>query len=66
MLEGKKLGKYVHLNNRIGVVISTSGGDEEVVKDIAMHIAAMKPINISPDEVSSDLIAKEKEIWRNF
>mgnify|MGYP001610949535 FL=1 len=66
VLEGKKLGKYVHLNNRIGVVISTSGGDEEVVKDIAMHIAAMKPINISPDEVSSDLIAKEKEIWREL
>ncbi|MFA4814540.1 MAG: translation elongation factor Ts [Candidatus Gracilibacteria bacterium] len=64
VVEGKKLGKYVHLNNRIGVVISTSGGDDELVKDLAMHIAAMRPMNISPDEVSSDLVAKEKEIWR--
>lgn len=64
VVEGKKLGKYVHLNNRIGVVISTSGGDDEVVKDIAMHIAAMKPTNLSPDEVAAELIEKEKEIWR--
>lgn len=66
VVEGKKLGKYVHLNNRIGVVISTTGGDEEVVKDIAMHIAAMKPTNISPDQVSAELIEKEKEIWREL
>ena len=65
VVEGKKLGKYIHLNNRIGVVISTSGGDDELVKDIAMHIAAMRPTNLSPDEVSADLIEKEKEIWRD-
>jgi elongation factor Ts len=65
VVTGKKLGKYVHLNNRIGVVISTSGGDDELVKDIAMHIAAMKPMNLSPDEISADLVAKEKEIWRD-
>lgn len=64
VVTGKKLGKYVHLNNRIGVVISTSGGDDEMVKDLAMHIAAMSPMNISPDEVSADLITKEKEIWK--
>ena len=58
VVTGKKLGKYVHLNNRIGVVISTSGGDDELVKDIAMHIAAMKPMNLSPDEISADLVAK--------
>lgn len=63
VVSGKKLGKYVHLNRRIGVVISTTGGDDEIVKDIAMHIAAMKPMNLSPDEISADLVAKEKEIW---
>ncbi len=64
VLSGKKLGRYVHMNNRIGVVISTTGGDDEVVKDIAMHIAAMKPMNLSPDDISAELVAKEKEIWR--
>ncbi len=64
VVTGKKLGRYVHMNNRIGVVISTSGGDDELVRDIAMHIAAMKPMNLSPDEISAALVAKEKEIWR--
>lgn len=63
VVEGKKLGKYVHLNNRIGVVISTSGGDDELVKDLAMHIAAMQPSTISPEEISNELVEKEKEIW---
>ena len=64
VVSAKKLGEYVHLNNRIGVMISTSGGEDEMVKDLAMHIAAMNPMNISPNEVSADLIAKEKEIWK--
>lgn len=66
VIQGKKLGKYVHLNNRIGVVIATSGGNDELVKDIAMHIAAMKPTNLSPDQVSSVWVEKEKEIWREL
>ena len=65
VVSGKKLGQYVHLNNRIGVMISTSGGEDEMMKDLAMHIAAMNPQNISPDEISAELVAKEKEIWQD-
>jgi elongation factor Ts len=60
---GAKLGSYIHLNNRIGVVIASSGGSDELVKDIAMHVAAMNPKNLAPEDISDELLAKEKEIW---
>lgn len=63
VVTGPKLGSYVHLNNRIGVVISATGGSDELVKDIAMHVAAMNPMNLSPEDISDELLAKEKEIW---
>lgn len=63
VLEGATLGSYIHLNNKIGVVIALDGGEEATAADIAMHIAAMNPQNISPDEVDDALVAKEKEIW---
>ena len=56
------LGSYIH-GGRIGVVVTLKGGDESLAKDIAMHIAAMKPEVVSPDQVSADAIAKEKEIF---
>ena len=56
------LGSYLH-GTRIGVVVELAGGDEALAKDIAMHIAASRPLCISADQVSADLIAKEKEIY---
>ncbi len=63
VVTGAKLGSYIHLNNRIGVVIAASGGSNELIKDIAMHVAAMNPKNLSPEDISDELLAKEKEIW---
>jgi elongation factor Ts len=56
------LGSYLH-GSRIGVLVELQGGDANLAKDIAMHIAASRPLCISPDQVSADLIAKEKEIY---
>jgi elongation factor Ts len=56
------LGSYLH-GSRIGVLVEMSGADEDLVKDIAMHIAASKPVCISADEVAPELIDKEKEIF---
>nr|WP_329959180.1 translation elongation factor Ts [Methylomonas rapida] len=53
---------YLH-GSKIGVVVELSKDDAELGKDIAMHIAASKPICISGDEVSSETIEKEKEIF---
>jgi len=56
------VGTYLH-GNRIGVVVELDVDNKELAKDIAMHIAASKPLVISADEVSADLVAKEKEIY---
>ena len=53
---------YLH-GSKIGVIVELSTPDQELGKDIAMHIAASKPLCVSEDEVSADTIAKEKEIF---
>lgn len=63
VVEGDVLGSYVHSNKMIGVVVSLSGGDEVLARDIAMHIAATSPRVISPEEVSDELVQREKGIW---
>lgn len=50
---------YVH-NNRIGVVVDLEGGDSELGKNIAMHVAAMRPQHVSPDDVPADVIQRER------
>jgi len=65
LLQGSNIGSYIHSNGKIGVVVVLDGGDEETAKDVAMHVAATNPAVISPDEVPQDLVAREKEIWRD-
>ncbi len=50
---------YVH-NNRIGVVVDLEGGDAELGKNIAMHVAAMRPQHVSPDDVPADIVERER------
>lgn len=57
------IGNYVHNNNRIGVLVEMVGGNFELGKDIAMHIAASKPLVTLPEEVPQDVLNKEKEIY---
>jgi elongation factor Ts len=63
VVEGKVTGTYVHSNGKIGVVVAMDGGSAEAAKDAAMHAAAMSPTYISPEEVTAEAVAKEKEIW---
>ncbi|MCO7226503.1 translation elongation factor Ts [Pleionea sp. CnH1-48] len=56
------LGSYRH-GDRIGVVVELKGGDEELARDIAMHVAAVKPDYIRADEIPADVMDKEKEIF---
>ncbi|MFK7732804.1 MAG: translation elongation factor Ts [Pseudomonadales bacterium] len=57
------IGSYVHGNKRIGVLVQLKGGDVDLAKDIAMHIAAMNSQFVSPDDVPADVVAKEREIF---
>lgn len=63
IIKGGTLGNYIHTNRKIGVVVSLEGGNSDLAKDIAMHIAATNPRVISPDEISQALVDNEKEIW---
>ncbi|VVE16287.1 translation elongation factor Ts [Pandoraea anhela] len=56
-----KLAAYLH-GTRIGVVVEYDGADAEVGKNVAMHIAAMKPVAVSGDQVSPELIEKERKV----
>jgi elongation factor Ts len=56
-------GTYVHSNKKIGVLVELEGGSEDMAKDIAMHAAATNPAVLTPDEVSDELVEKEKGIW---
>jgi len=53
---------YLH-GNKIGVIVELAVGDSELGKDIAMHIAASKPVCVSEDQVPAETIEKEKEIF---
>lgn len=57
---GGKLASYLH-GTRIGVVVEYDG-DDVAAKDVAMHVAAMKPVALSSDQVPADLIEKERSV----
>src|SRR3984893_855900 len=56
-----QLAAYLH-GTRIGVLVEYTGADEQVGKDVAMHVAAMKPVSLSSGDVPAELIAKERSI----
>jgi elongation factor Ts len=57
-----KLAHYLH-GTRIGVLIDYEGGDEQLGRDLAMHIAASKPLCVDRAQVPAEAIAKEREIY---
>jgi elongation factor Ts len=59
---GGTIGSYVHGGSKIGVLVALTGADESLARDLAMHVAASKPVALSRDEVSADLIDKERSI----
>ncbi|MBC7781536.1 MAG: elongation factor Ts [Proteobacteria bacterium] len=57
-----RIATYVHGGAKIGVVLDLIGGDDAMAKDIAMHIAAAKPVSLARDEVPPALIERERSI----
>ena len=56
------VGSYIHSNNRIAVLVSLKGGDAELAKDVAMHIAAVNPQVVRASDMPADVVEKEKDI----
>ena len=57
-------GEYIHMGGRIAVLITLSGANSEVAKDVAMHAAAMRPSYVNKEEVPSEELEKEREILK--
>ena len=62
-IEGDVLGSYVH-NGKAGVVTALTGGTPELARDVAMHIAAMKPEYAKKEDIDSKIIETVKEIFK--
>jgi elongation factor Ts len=60
-VEGGTVGAYMH-GARIGVVVDMKGGDEALAKDVAMHVAASRPICVAEGDVPAEVLEKEKDI----
>jgi elongation factor Ts len=61
--EDGTFGSYLH-GARMGVLVEMSNGNDDLLKDVAMHIAASNPLCVSEAEVPADTLEKEKEILR--
>jgi len=64
VVEGDVVGGYVHSNNRVAAIVALKGGSEELAKDIAMHVTAVNPRVLSPEDMPAEELEKEKEIIR--
>lgn len=62
LLEGQTIGSYVH-NGVIAVGVQLEGGSEELAKDVAMHISAMKPQYTVKEDIPADVMEKTKEMF---
>ena len=60
--EGGTVSSYLH-GARIGVMVVLEGGDDALGRDIAMHVAASKPLCIAEEDMDPEVVAKEKEIF---
>jgi elongation factor Ts len=61
--EGQTVGSYVHSNNKIAVLVALNGGDQDLARDVAMHVAATNPLVVKPEDVPAEVLAKESEIY---
>ena len=57
-----RLARYVHGGARIGVLVDWTGGDEQLGKDLAMHLGAARPGSLSKENVPAKLVKKERDI----
>ena len=63
LIEAPVVGSYVHSNSRISVLVALTASNGDVARDIAMHVAAVNPQVVKPEDMPEDVVAKEKEIF---
>ena len=62
--ESSVTGSYLHSNQKLGCIVSLEGGDESLANDIAMHASATDPMAVTPSDIPTETVEKEREIFR--
>lgn len=65
VIKGAMVSGYIHSNNRVAAVVALSAGDAETARDVAMHVTAVNPSVIHPEDMPADVLEKEKDIIRS-
>lgn len=59
-----RLGAYVHMGGKIGVLVELDpGASEELARDVAMHIAASRPLAVTAEELPEDVVERERQVY---
>ena len=59
------IGVYIHSDSKLGSLVVTKDGNDEIAKDIAMHVSAFNPLCLSQDDIDKDVLEREKAIYQN-
>ena len=59
------IGIYIHSDSKLGSLVVTKDGSDEIAKDIAMHVSAFNPLCLSQDDIDKDMLEREKAIYQN-
>ena len=59
------IGIYIHSDSKLGSLVVTKGGSDEIAKDIAMHVSAFNPLCLSQDDIDKEVLEREKAIYQN-
>lgn len=65
IVKGAMVSGYIHSNNRVASVVALTSGDAETARDVAMHVTAVNPSVVRPEDMSADVLEKEKDIIRS-
>ena len=63
-LEGGVIATYLHTNSKIGVALSIDSDNFDLARSLAMHVAAMNPMAVKPEEVSAEIVERERQIYQ--
>jgi elongation factor Ts len=59
------IGIYIHSDSKLGSLVVTKDGNDEIAKDIAMHVSAFNPLCLTQDDIDKDVLEREKAIYQN-
>ena len=59
------IGIYIHSDSKLGSLVVIKDGNDEIAKDIAMHVSAFNPLCLSQDDIDKDILEREKAIYQN-